>query len=122
LHSNEIDETIELRRLDGYTRAKIENGADRHQHRDAEGRSGETHQRLHLAAALAERGRRVLLWDVDENYGATKVLGWSDSRSTMDIVTGECRVDEAIVTSEDEDSNLPPNLALIRHKKSGSRR
>ena len=44
---------------------------------------------LHLAAALAERGHRVLLWDVDENYGATKVfgVGTADVLTTMATTT-----------------------------------
>jgi chromosome partitioning protein len=72
---------------------------------------------LHLAAALAERGHRVLLWDVDENYGATKVFGVpvDDVWATMDILTGECGPEEAILESGDETGQvaLPPNLDFI---------
>jgi len=81
---------------------------------------GKTTNALHLAAALAERGRRVLLWDVDENYGATKVLGVPDSEcwATMDVVTGSCSVADAILSRADEEedgpgADLPEGLDFI---------
>lgn len=60
---------------------------------------GKTTNALHVAAALAEKGRRVLVWDVDENCGATKVLGSAvtGGPTTMDLLTGKCSVDDAIV-------------------------
>jgi chromosome partitioning protein len=36
---------------------------------------GKTTTAVHLAHALAERGHRILLWDLDINAGATKHLG-----------------------------------------------
>jgi len=72
---------------------------------------------LHLAAALAERGRRVLLWDVDENYGATKVFGIADQDlwTTMDVVTGSCSIEDAIVHGDEENAefHLPIGLDFI---------
>ena len=78
---------------------------------------GKTTTALHLAAALAERGRRVLLWDVDENYGATKVFGATDHDlwTTMDIVSGECSAEEAVLCFEDDSEavRLPKGLDFI---------
>ncbi|MGH0029954.1 MAG: ParA family protein [Myxococcota bacterium] len=72
---------------------------------------------LHLAAALAGVGRRVLLWDVDENYGATKVFGLAEGNvwTTMDVVTGACSVNDAVLRgdAEGEGARLPENLAFI---------
>ena len=73
---------------------------------------GKTTNALHIAAALAERGRRVLLWDVDENYGATKILGLSSKKcwTTMDVVEGRCAAAEAVIGRADsapESSLLP---------------
>ncbi|MCP5056444.1 MAG: ParA family protein [bacterium] len=82
---------------------------------------GKTTNALHIAAAMAERGRRVLLWDVDENYGATKILGVAGSGfwSTMDVVSGECSVADAIIEADTEGAEasggggLPPKLDFI---------
>lgn len=72
---------------------------------------------LHLAVGLAERGRRVLLWDLDENYGATKVLGIPESAfwNTMTLLSGECSVEDAIIPFDDSeiDFDLPPGVDFI---------
>ena len=72
---------------------------------------------LHLAVALAERGRRVLLWDVDENYGATKVLGIPPNGfwTTMNVLTGDCRAEDAVLAFDDEelDIELPGGVDFI---------
>ena len=71
----------------------------------------------HLAVALGELGRRVLLWDVDENYGATKVFGIPPSAfiTTMHVLTGDSTVEEAILSfdADDIDIELPRNVDLI---------
>jgi len=80
---------------------------------------GKTTNALHIAAALAERGRRILLWDVDENYGATKILCSSGEKrwTTMEVVTGDCSVNDAILGPADERDgrvdSLPANLDFI---------
>ena len=53
----------------------------------------------HIAVALGETGRRVLLWDVDENYGATKVLGVPPTAffTTKHVLMGDSTVEEETV-------------------------
>ena len=97
----------------------------REKHHDADviavgmqkGGVAKTTNALHIAAAFAEAGYRVLLWDVDENYGATKVFGLAEAGvwTTMDIVTGACSVHDAIVSAETGggEGRLPDGLAFI---------
>ena len=70
-----------------------------------------------LAVALGEVGRRVLLWDVDENYGATKVLGIPPNAfiTTMHVLTGDSTAEEAVLAfdADDIDIELPRNVDLI---------
>lgn len=72
---------------------------------------------LHLAAALGESGRRVLLWDVDENYGATKVFGLQGAAfpNTMSVLAGDCTAEEAVLAFDDEELDivLPPGVDFI---------
>ena len=71
----------------------------------------------HIAVALGELGHRVLIWDVDENYGATKVLGIPPSAffTTKHVLTGDSSADEAILAfdADDLDVELPHNVDLI---------
>ena len=71
----------------------------------------------HIAVALGELGRRVLLWDVDENYGATKVLGVPPTAffTTKHVLMGDSTAEEAILAfdADDVDIELPPNVDLI---------
>ena len=71
----------------------------------------------HIAVALGELGRRVLLWDVDENYGATKVLGVPPNAffTTKHILMGDSTAEEAILAydADDIDIELPRNVDLI---------
>ena len=78
---------------------------------------GKTTNTLHLAVALAERNRRVLVWDVDENYGASKVFGipldgfWT----TMSVLAEDCRAEDAILAANDPelDVELPKGVDFI---------
>jgi chromosome partitioning protein len=71
----------------------------------------------HLAVALGEMGRRVLLWDVDENYGATKVFQIPPDAffTTMSILTGDSTAEEAALNFDDPelDVDLPHNVDFI---------
>lgn len=71
----------------------------------------------HLAAALGERGNRVLLWDIDENHGATKVFGIPSEGfwTTMSILTGDATVEDSILAFDDDelDVELPENVDFI---------
>jgi len=71
----------------------------------------------HLAVALGETGRRVLLWDVDENYGATKVFQIPPDAffTTMHVLTGDSTAEEAVLAFDDPelDVDLPENVDII---------
>ena len=71
----------------------------------------------HLAVALGETGRRVLLWDVDENHGATQLLGIPPTAffTTKHVLMGDSTAEEAILAfdADDIDIELPPNVDLI---------
>ncbi|MCP5055150.1 MAG: ParA family protein [bacterium] len=71
----------------------------------------------HLAVALGEFGRRVLLWDVDENYGATKVFQIPPDAffTTMSVLTGDSSAEEAILAFDDDDLDveLPRGVDFI---------
>ena len=73
----------------------------------------------HLAVALGEVGRRVLLWDVDENHGATKLFRIPPDAfagfTTMDVLSGTTPVADAILAWDDDelDIELPENVDFI---------
>ena len=59
---------------------------------------GKTTTAVNLAAAWAERQRRVLLIDLDPQANATASLGLSlDGRSTYDVLLGEVSLREAAI-------------------------
>ncbi len=71
----------------------------------------------HLAVALGEIGRRILLWDVDENYGATKVFQIPPDAffTTMHVLAGDSSAEEAALAFDDPelDVELPENVDFI---------
>jgi len=71
----------------------------------------------HLAVALGEMGRRVLLWDVDVNYGATNVFPIPPDAffTTMSVLTGDSSAEEAALNFDDPelDVELPKNVDFI---------
>jgi len=71
----------------------------------------------HLAAALGERGKRVLLWDIDENHGATKIFGVPAAgfQTTWHVLKGDAPAPEAIIEFDDLESDveLPKNVDFI---------
>lgn len=78
---------------------------------------GKTTNATHLAVALAEQGARCLLWDVDENYGATKLFRapQDGSATSLEVLTGEITAPEAVLRSEDPPAGmtLPPGVDLL---------
>jgi len=70
-----------------------------------------------LAVALAEGGKRVLLWDLDENHGATKLFQIPPDAfvSTMHVLSGDSSAEEAILSHDDPelDIELPPGVDFI---------
>ena len=71
----------------------------------------------HLAVALGEIGRRVLLWDVDENYGATKAFQIPPDAffTTISVLSGDATAADAVLAFDDEDLDvaLPNNVDFI---------
>ena len=71
----------------------------------------------HLAVALGQSGKRVLLWDLDENHGATKLFQIPPDAfaSTIHVLSGDASAEEAILSWDDPelDIELPENLDFI---------
>lgn len=78
---------------------------------------GKTTNATHLAVALAERGARCLLWDVDENYGATKLFRapHDNGATSLEVLTGELPAAEAVLRSGEEGEGfaLPERVDLL---------
>lgn len=76
---------------------------------------GKTTNTIHIAAALAERGKKCLIIDLDASAGATKTLGaplvgWN---TTYELFAGEVEPVDAIITDQDPEVKLPKNIHLI---------
>jgi chromosome partitioning protein len=72
---------------------------------------------VQLAAALAEKGRRCLVWDLDMNCGSTQHFGIPDSMSilgTYEVMLGEEQPADVIVKAgELPEVDLPERLDLL---------
>ena len=70
---------------------------------------------VHIATALGEIGRRCLIWDLDMNHGATLHFGIPSEGflGTFEVLIGEERPEDVLITNEDEDVELPENVHLI---------
>lgn len=78
------------------------------------GGCGKTTTAVHLAGALAARGERVLLVDLDPQAHATMGLGCSPDRPTVtDVLLGEASLSEAVTPAPGGITLLPsePRLA-----------
>jgi chromosome partitioning protein len=78
---------------------------------------GKTSNTVHLAAALAETGRKCLVWDLDVNCGSTQHFGIPDNMAilgTYEVLMGSEQPEEVIVREGDLDEvELPLNLNLL---------
>jgi chromosome partitioning protein len=76
---------------------------------------GKTTATVHLARALTEIGRRVLVWDLDMNCGATRHFGVPTEAfmGTFEVLVGEESPANVILTGDEEGVTLPTNLHLI---------
>jgi chromosome partitioning protein len=65
------------------------------------GGSGKTTTAVNLAAALAEKGRRILVVDLDAQASASSWLGVSDeTNSLLGVLTGESRASVAVRSTD----------------------
>ncbi len=80
---------------------------------------GKTTNTVHLARALAERGRKVLVWDLDMNSGATKHFGIPTDAfmGTFEVLVGDEEPLNVVVTNKEEGVSLPDNLHLITSRR-----
>jgi len=78
---------------------------------------GKTTNATHLAVALAEQGACCLLWDVDENYGATKLFRAPQDGgfTSLEVLTGDAAAPEAVLRSDEPPAGmtLPPGVDLL---------
>ena len=76
---------------------------------------GKTTNTVHIARALAERGRRVLIIDLDMNHGATRHFGVVPEAhlGSYEMLAGDEQASNLVLTHEDEEVSLPENLHLI---------
>lgn len=81
---------------------------------------GKTTNTVHIAAALAEMGRKCLIFDLDMNHGATRHFGLPSDAflGAFEVLTGDELPSGVILSNEDkelvqEGVELPDNLHLI---------
>ena len=76
---------------------------------------------VNLAGALAERGRKVLIIDLDATCGATRAAGAPEAgwQSSYDLITSSAPAIECVIPSEDEDVKLKlgPGVDLVPSSK-----
>lgn len=76
---------------------------------------GKTTNTVHLSRALVERGRKVLLIDLDMNHGATRHFGVVPEAymGAYEMLVGAEQASNLVLTHLEEDVTLPENLHLI---------
>lgn len=77
---------------------------------------GKTTNCVNLATALAELGRKSLVWDLDSNCGSTRHFGIPEEAKffgTFEVLTGRERALDVVITGEEDDVGLPANVHLI---------
>ena len=76
---------------------------------------GKTTNTVHIARALVERGRTVLIIDLDMNHGATRHFGVVPEAflGSYEMLVGNEEAANLILTHEDEEVSLPERLHLI---------
>lgn len=76
---------------------------------------GKTTMTVQLACALAEKGQKVLIVDLDVNAGSTKHFGIKPEAflGTFEVLVGDEDPLDVVLTTDDEDNNLPQGVHLI---------
>ena len=87
------------------------------------GGCGKTTAAVNLAGALAARGRRVLLVDLDPQAHATMALGWAvdDEPVLLEVLGGYSGIDEALVSAPGGIWLLPATDDLAEFEESSAR-
>ncbi len=87
------------------------------------GGCGKTTAAVNFAGALAAKGRRVLLVDLDPQAHATMALGWAvkDEPILLEVLQGYSGVDEAIVSAPGGLWLLPASEDLAEFEESSAR-
>ena len=77
---------------------------------------GKTTSCVNIAAQIANKGKKVLLIDMDPQGNATSGLGLSKSKlkkTSYDVIIGRCNINEAIIKTKFKNlSVLPANMDL----------
>lgn len=76
---------------------------------------GKTSNTVHIAAALAELGRKVLIIDLDMNHSATRHFNIPADGflGTFEVLTGEEKPEDVIITEDEEDITLPKGIHIL---------
>ncbi|MBS1701783.1 MAG: ParA family protein [Armatimonadetes bacterium] len=76
---------------------------------------GKTTNTVHLARALVELGRKVLIIDLDMNHSATRHLGIEPEAfmGSFEMLVGDEPAINLVVSSDDEDTQIPEGLDII---------
>ena len=78
---------------------------------------GKTTNTVHIARALTEKGRRVLIIDLDMNHGATRHFGIEPEAflGSFEMLVGGEEANNLVLTSSDKEEgvNLPDGLDLV---------
>lgn len=87
------------------------------------GGCGKTTVAVNLAGALAARGRRVLLVDLDPQAHATMALGWAvgDEPLLLEVLSGDSGIDEALAAGPGGVSLLPATGDLAEFEEASAR-
>lgn len=76
---------------------------------------GKTTNTAHIATALGLSGYKVLVWDLDVNYGLTSHFGVPSQAysGTFHLLTGDREPEDVVLTNDDVDIELPDGVHLI---------
>lgn len=86
------------------------------------GGCGKTTTAVHLAGALAARGERVLLIDLDPQAHATLALGCAPDRPTVvDVLNGTARIADCVVPAPGRITLLPSEPRLAEFEETSGR-
>ena len=87
------------------------------------GGCGKTTAAVNLAGALAQRGERVLLVDLDPQAHATLALGWArgETRELFDVLQSAAALEEATYAAPGGIALLPATLKLAEFEETAAR-